>query len=167
MTPGALDIEKMMAAAGTDVTTDDYDDVTDVGDAAAIRRQLDGLESMYSEVLKLLGLRKFGRGSGPGGGAAGMMRGGAGGRSKMYGSMSSLPSVSSIGSRPLYKDKLAGKKEHHHHSKRPGSGGGSRGDKSNNKRFQRLESHVVTLARSVAHLSSELRSQQVLLQGNC
>ena len=66
MTPGALDIEKMMAAAGTDVTTDDYDDVTDVGDAAAIRRQLDGLETMYSEVLKLLGLRKFGRGSGPG-----------------------------------------------------------------------------------------------------
>jgi len=28
-----------------------------------------------------------------------------------------------------------------------------------NKRFVRLESHVVTLARSVAHLSSELRSQ--------
>ena len=98
MTPGAIDIEKMMAAAGTDVTTDDYDDVTDVGDAAQIRRQLDGLENMYSEVLKLLGLRKFGRGPGNGG-PAGMMRG-AGGRSKMYGSMSSLPSVSSIGSRP-------------------------------------------------------------------
>ena len=31
-----------------------------------------------------------------------------------------------------------------------------------NKRFQRLESHVVTLARSVAHLSSEMRSQATL-----
>ena len=33
-----------------------------------------------------------------------------------------------------------------------------------NKRFGRLESHVVTLARSVAHLSSELRSQASLSQ---
>ena len=42
MTPGAIDIENMMAVAAgaTDVTTDDYDDVTEVGDAAAIRRQV-------------------------------------------------------------------------------------------------------------------------------
>ncbi|KAG1653304.1 hypothetical protein GQR58_025713 [Nymphon striatum] len=33
-----------------------------------------------------------------------------------------------------------------------------------NKRFQRLESHVVTLARSVAHLSSEMRSQHMMYQ---
>ncbi|XP_015769305.1 PREDICTED: uncharacterized protein LOC107347845 [Acropora digitifera] len=33
-----------------------------------------------------------------------------------------------------------------------------------NKRFGRLESHVVTLARSVAHLSSELRSQASISQ---
>jgi len=33
-----------------------------------------------------------------------------------------------------------------------------------NKRFQRLESHVVTLARSVAHLSSEMRTQHIMLQ---
>lgn len=33
-----------------------------------------------------------------------------------------------------------------------------------NKRFGRLESHVVTLARSVAHLSSELRSQAALTE---
>ncbi|XP_078000840.1 uncharacterized protein LOC144453422 [Glandiceps talaboti] len=32
-----------------------------------------------------------------------------------------------------------------------------------NKRFARVESHVVTLARSVAHLSSELRSQNSLM----
>ncbi|EDO31589.1 predicted protein [Nematostella vectensis] len=34
--------------------------------------------------------------------------------------------------------------------------------KAVNKRFTRLESHVVTLARSVAHLSSELRSQAAI-----
>ena len=33
-----------------------------------------------------------------------------------------------------------------------------------NKRFQRLESHVVTLARSVAHLSSEMRTQHIMIQ---
>lgn len=32
-----------------------------------------------------------------------------------------------------------------------------------NRRFQRLESHVVTLARSVAHLSSELRSHNSMV----
>ena len=49
-------------------------------------------------------------------------------------------------------------------SKRPGSAGGNSREKNYNKRFQRLESHVVTLARSVANLSSEMRSQQILLQ---
>ena len=33
-----------------------------------------------------------------------------------------------------------------------------------NKRFSRLEAHVVTLARSVAHLSSEMRTQNGLYQ---
>ncbi|XP_078592014.1 uncharacterized protein LOC144871015 isoform X1 [Branchiostoma floridae x Branchiostoma japonicum] len=36
--------------------------------------------------------------------------------------------------------------------------------RSVNRRFARLESHVVTLARSVAHLSSELRTQNTLVQ---
>jgi len=31
------------------------------------------------------------------------------------------------------------------------------------RRFQRLESHVVTLARSVAHLSSEMRTQHMMV----
>ena len=35
---------------------------------------------------------------------------------------------------------------------------------ASNKRFQRLESHVVTLARSVAHLSSEMRTQHIMIQ---
>ena len=86
-------------------------------------------------------------------------------RHKMYGSMSSLPSVSSIGSRHLYKGqklKAAGEGGPAHHGKRSSSG--TRGERSQNKRFQRLESHVVTLARSVAHLSSEVRNQQIILQ---
>lgn len=48
-----------------------------------------------------------------------------------------------------------GKQTHHkHHSKE---------FKNINKRFQRLESHVVTLARSVAHLSSELRTHNTMV----
>ena len=75
----------------------------------------------------------------------------------MYGSMSSLPSVSSIGSRHLYNNKDKRARE-----ERKGRGAGK--DKNYNKRFQRLESHVVTLARSVAHLSSEMRTQHVIVQ---
>lgn len=105
----------------------------------------------------MLGLRKYGRApnapnlfDGP------KLRRG----NKLYGSMSSLPSVSSIGSRHIYKNRGPGDK-----SKRPNSsGGGSSKDRSYNKRFQRLESHVVTLARSVAHLSSEMRNQTLLIQ---
>ncbi len=177
MTQGALDIEKAMASvAGTTIvgeTSDDNNDeddgevstAIDLGDANAIRQQLDGLETMYSEVLKLLGLRKFGRppiqhsnDHGKTNGQGGLRR-----HHKMYGSMSSLPSVSSIGSRHLYskgqkglgKNDLGGQKR---------SSSGARGERSQNKRFQRLESHVVTLARSVAHLSSEVRNQQIILQ---
>ncbi|CAL1528403.1 unnamed protein product [Lymnaea stagnalis] len=39
---------------------------------------------------------------------------------------------------------------------------GGRDVKAINKRFQRLESHVITLARSVAHLSSEIRTQSTM-----
>merc|ERR1711874_126966 len=115
----------------------------------AIRKQLDGLENMYTEVLKLLGLRKFGRPPANGDVKSGIAR------RKMYGSMSSLPSVSSIGSRHLY-----GKDKRKDERKNRGTGK----DKNYNKRFQRLESHVVTLARSVAHLSSEMRTQHLIVQ---
>ena len=74
----------------------------------------------------------------------------------MYGSMSSLPSVSSIGSRHLYNNK--DKRKEDRKSRNTGK------DKNYTKRFQRLESHVVTLARSVAHLSSEMRTQHVIVQ---
>jgi hypothetical protein len=116
MTPGAKDLEQMIGMVGggmTDITSEDYEEdgastMIEVGDAAAIRRQLDGLENMYTEVLRLLGLRKFGRQYDQSPGNNTMhnpisnkphhTR-----RNKMYGSMSSLPSVSSIGSRLMYK----------------------------------------------------------------
>lgn len=41
---------------------------------------------------------------------------------------------------------------------------GIREPRTTNKRFQRLEAHVVTLARSVAHLSSEMRTQHLVIQ---
>ena len=34
--------------------------------------------------------------------------------------------------------------------------------RANQKRFQRIESHIITLARSVAHISSEMRSHSSL-----
>lgn len=109
------------------------------------------------KVLKLLGLRKFGR-------TPQHQSGLDGKRKKMYGSMSSLPSVSSIGSRHLYGK---GGNSHREGKKRPGSASGSGGrDRNINRRFQRLESHVVTLARSVAHLSSgeDSAAEMVLLK---
>merc|ERR1712029_545351 len=146
-TTTGLDLESVMALQ-TDLTSDEELSTTiDLSDAQAIRKQLDGLENMYTEVLKLLGLRKFGR---PGGGPNGDVKTGIA-RRKMYGSMSSLPSVSSIGSRHLYNNK--DKRKDDRKSRATGK-----------KRFQRLESHVVTLARSVAHLSSEMRTQHVIVQ---
>lgn len=72
---------------------------------------------------------------------------------RRYGSMSSLPS-SSVSSRPI-RDKRRGG---HDDRKKV------RDIRGINKRFQRLESHVVTLARSVAHLSSEMRTQHLMIQ---
>lgn len=75
-----------------------------------------------------------------------------------YGSVSSLP-TSSVSSRPIAR----------HHDKRRSHIIDDRMKKTKdvksiNKRFQRLESHVVTLARSVAHLSSEMRTQHLMIQ---
>ncbi|KAI8432433.1 hypothetical protein MSG28_004827 [Choristoneura fumiferana] len=93
------------------------------GDARAIRRQLRGLETMYAEVLQLLGVRK----------------------------PASLPK------QPAWEARLTSKRRYGSMSSLPSSSG-------INKRFQRLESHVVTLARSVAHLSSEMRTQHLVMQ---
>ncbi|XP_060804132.1 uncharacterized protein LOC106139753 [Amyelois transitella] len=115
------------------------------GDARAIRRQLRGLENMYAEVLQLLGVRK------PASLAKQPTWESRLSSKRRYGSMSSLPS-SSVSSRPV-RDKRRSSDHRKKHD-----------IKGINKRFQRLESHVVTLARSVAHLSSEMRTQHLVMQ---
>nr|CAH0112383.1 unnamed protein product [Daphnia galeata] len=120
---------------------DDLSTTMDMNDSRTIRRQLEGLESMYSEVLKAL--HKKSTRSGPSDYKLSKRR--------MYGSVSSLPS--SVCSRPVYRDRRRNEER-----RRP------KESKSSNKRFQRLESHVVTLARSVAHLSSEMRTQHIMIQ---
>lgn len=114
------------------------------GDARAIRRQLRGLENMYAEVLQLLGVRK------PASLAKHQPWESRLSSKRRYGSMSSLPS-SSVSSRPVRDKRRSDHRKKHDY-------------KGINKRFQRLESHVVTLARSVAHLSSEMRTQHLVMQ---
>ncbi|XP_012218536.1 mediator of RNA polymerase II transcription subunit 12-like isoform X2 [Linepithema humile] len=134
-TTTGLDLDSMLDRSDSDLST---------ADARTIRKQLEGLENMYSEVLKLLGgsvkKRRKARGL------------------TSYGSVSSLP-TSSVSSRPVTR----------HHDKRRSHVIDDRMKKAKdiksiNKRFQRLESHVVTLARSVAHLSSEMRTQHLMIQ---
>ncbi|ODN00833.1 hypothetical protein Ocin01_05858 [Orchesella cincta] len=145
-TTTGLDLESMLDGQ-TEQTSDDDDDMSttiDTTDAHAIRRQLESLESMYTEVLKVLGAKRFSGNRYPTNDLRNAKR-------RPYGSMSSLPS--SVSSRPFRerKLKLDDKKK-------------VKDIKSINKRFQRLESHVVTLARSVAHLSSEMRTQHMMVQ---
>ncbi|XP_064073200.1 uncharacterized protein LOC113396510 isoform X3 [Vanessa tameamea] len=116
------------------------------GDARAIRRQLRGLENMYAEVLQLLGVRK------PASLAKHPTWEARLSSKRRYGSMSSLPS-SSVSSRPVRDKRRSSNEQRKKHDL-----------KGINKRFQRLESHVVTLARSVAHLSSEMRTHHLVLQ---
>ncbi|XP_076397525.1 uncharacterized protein LOC100877788 isoform X5 [Megachile rotundata] len=134
-TTTGLDLDSMLDRSDSDLSTND---------ARTIRKQLEGLENMYSEVLKLLG------------GSVKKKRKARGLTS--YGSVSSLP-TSSVSSRPVTR----------HHDKRRSHVIDDRMKKAKdiksiNKRFQRLESHVVTLARSVAHLSSEMRTQHLMIQ---
>ncbi|KRT81149.1 Sterile alpha motif containing protein, partial [Oryctes borbonicus] len=136
-TTRSLDLESML-----DGQSDSEGDMSTT-DARAIRKQLEGLESMYSEVLKLLGVKKHSGRYQPSDPKFSKRR---------YGSMSSLPS-SSVSSRPI-RDKRRATEDRKK----------VRDMRGINKRFQRLESHVVTLARSVAHLSSEMRTQHLMIQ---
>ncbi|XP_017787020.1 PREDICTED: uncharacterized protein LOC108569828 isoform X2 [Nicrophorus vespilloides] len=136
-TTRSIDLESML-----DGQSDSDGDISTT-DARTIRKQLEGLESMYSEVLKLLGVKKHASRYQPSDPRFSKRR---------YGSMSSLPS-SSVSSRPI-RDK---RRAHEDRKK-------VRDMRGINKRFQRLESHVVTLARSVAHLSSEMRTQHLMIQ---
>nr|XP_018899602.1 PREDICTED: uncharacterized protein LOC109032098 [Bemisia tabaci] len=125
-------------------SSDEESTTIDTHHAQTIRKQLEALETMYSEVLKLLGVRKNAshhyQPSDP------RIH-----RRRLHGSMSSLPS--SVSSRPI-RDK----------HRRTDERKKVKDIRGINKRFQRLESHVVTLARSVAHLSSEMRTQHIMIQ---
>ncbi|XP_071441742.1 uncharacterized protein [Hetaerina americana] len=141
-TTTGLDLDSMLDGLTENTSEEDMNATIDTTDAHAIRKQLEGLENMYSEVLKLLGVKKHGSRYQPSDPRINKRR--------MYGSLSSLPSSAS--SRPM-RDK----RRHEDRKK-------VKDIKGINKRFQRLESHVVTLARSVAHLSSEMRTQHLMMQ---
>ncbi|KAG8234054.1 hypothetical protein J437_LFUL014779 [Ladona fulva] len=141
-TTTGLDLDSMLDGQTENTSDEDMSATIDTTDAQAIRRQLEGLENMYSEVLKLLGVKKHGTRYQPSDPRINKRR--------MYGSLSSIPS--SVSSRPV-RDK-----------RRQDERKKVKDIKGINKRFQRLESHVVTLARSVAHLSSEMRTQHLMMQ---
>lgn len=131
------------------------DSETDTQGLRHIRSQLEGLEHMYSEVLRMLGSRMPVTTTTTGTTSNRLLNNETPLRSarRRHGSLSSLPS-SSVSSRPIHRD----------HRRRNDDRRKVRDMKGINKRFQRLESHVVTLARSVAHLSSEMRSQHLVTQ---
>ncbi|XP_053671700.1 putative uncharacterized protein DDB_G0277255 [Anopheles nili] len=138
-TTRSLDLESLLGTPW-DGAQSVSESETDGGGLQQIRNQLEGLETMYSEVLKMLGNRMATNES--------TLRAN---RRRRHGSMSSLPS-SSISGRPIRDRRRMDERRK------------VRDIKGINKRFQRLESHVVTLARSVAHLSSEMRSQHLVSQ---
>lgn len=130
---------------------------------SSVRAQLNRLEGMYSQVIRSLEDRQV---SSPGG-----KRGEEGRRSRARRrwSIGSCSDTSSMRQHHHHHHHQHGHKEHHGSSgsrhSRGAAGGDSdgswiegKGGRAIGKRFQRLESHVITLARSVAHLSSELRS---------
>ncbi|XP_055384615.1 uncharacterized protein LOC129614197 isoform X2 [Condylostylus longicornis] len=142
-TTRSLDLESLLGGpwcAGQSVS----DSETDTQGLRHIRSQLEGLEHMYSEVLKMLGSRNAPAASRINETPLRSAR-------RRHGSLSSLPS-SSVSSRPI-RDRRRNEDRRK-----------VRDIKGINKRFQRLESHVVTLARSVAHLSSEMRSEHLELE---
>jgi hypothetical protein len=102
-TTTGLDLDSVLDGQTENTSEDDDDEdeddlstTVDTTDAQAIRRQLEGLENMYSEVLKMLGVKKYtGAGGGPGRYPADTRPN----RRRLYGSMSSLPS--SVSSRPI------------------------------------------------------------------
>ncbi|XP_014259154.1 uncharacterized protein LOC106672326 isoform X3 [Cimex lectularius] len=140
LTSSAFDIDSMPEENNSS------EDGLDYTDARAIRKQLEGLETMYAHVLKLLGVKKHAMGKYEASDPRLNKR-------RSCGSISSAPS--SLSGRII---RVTDRRGGVHRT------GKVRDMKSINKRFQRLESHVVTLARSVAHLSSEMRTQHIMMQ---
>ncbi|XP_074648088.1 uncharacterized protein LOC141903702 isoform X2 [Tubulanus polymorphus] len=98
-------------------------------DAAIIHKKLDGLEVMYHEILKMLGIEK----------------------DFVISARRNSTSSIDMGKPAARFLNVSAQKTRH------------KDMKLIDKRFARLESHVVTLARSVAHLSSEMRQHNVLI----
>ena len=99
-------MSKIICTCTTSYLVKAFHTIKDSKKGLSYKSKYNKLNNFYSEVLKLLGLRKHGRMGGPGGAVGGMGPSGFEGRrgkKGMYGSMSSLPSVSSIGSRHIYK----------------------------------------------------------------
>uniref|UniRef100_A0AAR5P8J9 SAM domain-containing protein n=2 Tax=Dendroctonus ponderosae TaxID=77166 RepID=A0AAR5P8J9_DENPD len=140
-TTRSLDLESILDGQS------DSDANLSVADTKAIRKQLEGLENMYSEVLKFLGVNKRVT---PGRYQPSDPRI----HKKRHGSMSSLPS-SSVSSVRRDRRYVRGGVPEERRDREP---------RTTARRFQRLEAHVVTLARSVAHLSSEMRTQHLVVQ---
>lgn len=92
-----LDLDSMLDGAtnteenNTSEEDEDMSTTVDASDTRVIRKQLEGLEGMYSEVLKLLGVRKQRPRYQPSDPRVNKRR--------LYGSLSSLPS--SVSSRPV------------------------------------------------------------------
>ncbi|XP_054721786.1 uncharacterized protein LOC129231482 [Uloborus diversus] len=160
-----MDPELTSTTTGLDVESllDDADEYSSDFSATAstmeptevsmIRKQLEGLETMYSEILHVLGVKNSCKGGMSMGSSLDMSRHS---RRRVNGSMSSLTARSSASrGNPNFADKRGFSERRRVKEYRTSSAG---------KRLQRLESHVVTLARSVAHLSSEMRTQHVLVQ---
>ncbi|XP_023218810.1 uncharacterized protein LOC111621009 isoform X1 [Centruroides sculpturatus] len=121
-------------------------------EVAVIRKQLEGLELMYSEILRILGVKPTNCNATNSRTSSELFRPS---RRRVYGSLSSLTGRSSVSrGTHSFRDKRG------YTDRRK-----SKDSKScASKRLQRLESHVITLARSIAHLSSEMRTQQMLIQ---
>ncbi|XP_076312620.1 uncharacterized protein LOC143226066 isoform X2 [Tachypleus tridentatus] len=127
-------------------------------EVAMVRKQLEGLEAMYLEILHLLGVNSSHQQrylSAPFCGSCSNYSRTS--KRRVHGSLSSLTGRSSV-SRGTHSSRDRRRNDHRKRSKEQNIAGAA------GKRFKRLESHVVTLARGVAHLSSEMRSHHVLVQ---
>lgn len=147
--PDRIDLKKILPRPGFEAGDDTTADDSSVGapeggvkraskeENSVLRQQLAAMETIYKNVQSLVGGVEDGIGAG-----VGTSGSGAG-----AGSVGSKNGVDAIGSG---SDEDGAKTSRLH--------------QKSLKRLARLEGHVVTLARSVAHLSSELRSQHLLSQ---
>lgn len=130
-------------------------------EANRIRRQIEDLEKMYQEILKLIEADRTGQG----------INGGSGGidswQTKSSTGIQSSTTVSSFTSsikndqfntNAYNNNNLNRNNNNHHHSPKNDKYLTKHDYKQTNYRFNRLENHVINLAKTVAHISSEVQS---------